>query len=131
MASLWHWKPVWLGLLRAAAIVATGIVSTSILVWRLSGPVYFLSPWVLFLLGLAAVAGGYRAARVAGRRGWLQGLIVGALLALFCMGFWSSAGTYSAATAGVDAFILTTLGATGGTIGAYRMNRRRPSQAGL
>ncbi|MZP30172.1 TIGR04086 family membrane protein [Heliobacterium undosum] len=123
MVSLWHWKPVWAGLLRAAAILAGGMALTIVLLWRLSGPVYFLSPWIIVLLGAAAFFGGYRAARLARRRGWLQGLIVGMLLALFFMTLWSSTGAYSLTIAGADALMLMMLGAAGGVLGVQSTGR--------
>ncbi|MBM7866817.1 TIGR04086 family membrane protein [Heliobacterium gestii] len=130
MASIWHWKPIRYGLLRAAAVLIVGMMITGILVWRLSGPVYFFSPWIMFLLGAAALAGGYRAARLAKRRGGLQGLSVGALLALFCMFFWSVTGSYSLVTAGLDALSLMALGGVGGMLGAFSIERGRTIRAG-
>ncbi|MTV48072.1 TIGR04086 family membrane protein [Heliobacillus mobilis] len=125
MASVWFWKPVWMGMLQSAVVIAGGILITILLIYRLSGPVYYLSPWIYGLLVLAAFAGGHKAAKASRRHGWLQGLMVGTLLGFFSVGFWSLAGTYPVVEAVSDLLSLLGFGLMGGIVGVYRQAKRR------
>ncbi|MBC9783930.1 TIGR04086 family membrane protein [Heliobacterium chlorum] len=130
MESVWFWKPVWMGMLRSAAVLTGGILVTVLLIHRLSGPVYYISPWIYGLLIVAAFAGGHKAAKASRQHGWLQGLIVGTLLGFFSVSFWSLAGTYPIVEAVSDLLSLLGFGLLGGIVGVYRQDKRRVLRRG-
>ncbi|MDD2422440.1 MAG: TIGR04086 family membrane protein [Heliobacteriaceae bacterium] len=119
------------GLLRALILLAGGALVAAGLVNTLSGPVYYLTPWTSLVWMVAAVAGGYRAAKKAKCRGWLHGLGVGGILGTGAVVFMFAAGSYPA-WAGLPEFISTAgYGFAGGLVAGFRRERPALRERGI
>lgn len=120
MNSGLKWEAITSGFLRSLVVVLGGVLITIVFVARLSGPVYYLSPWVSMFLAIAAITGGYQAAKAAGCRGWLHGLIVGCILGIAGTAFWSYSGPYSFLSGLLDVVSTAGWAGFGGMLGVYR-----------
>ena len=110
--------------------LSVGVVSCTLLLLGVAAlfcgvdvPPGLVTPLAVTAATIAALLGGWVAARIAGRRGWLMGLLCGGALFLILLLWGLSRGGVEGGYAAIKLAALTLGGAVGGVWGVHRGRR--------
>ena len=113
-------RPLLIGLCVSVVFCTLLLLGVAALLCRVDLSPHVLSPTALVVAALSALLGGWVAARAAGQRGWLMGILCGGVLFLILLLWGLSRGGVEGGYAIIKLAALTLSGAVGGVLGVKR-----------
>lgn len=116
-------RPLLVGLCVGVVSCTLLLLGVAALFCRVDLPPGIVTPAAVIAATVGALLGGWGAARIAGRRGWLMGCLCGGLLFLILLLWGLSRGGVEGGYAAIKWAAMTLGGAIGGVLGVNRKRR--------